>query len=268
MISKKTLKNFSVFSFAFFSMLFYKPLFSAEIILKGQFYGNNLYVENPSFGNGFCVKKVFVNNIETEDQLQSNAFEIDFSRLSLKIGDSVTVVIKHHDACKPLVINPQVLKKTETVTWAYAKVDKTGKLVWSLTGEIPEDVFIIEQYRWNKWVKCSEISTLDTTSKNAYAYEFVPHFGINQFRIIRNDINGNPVYSKTIKYTSRTPEILLESNKTSLNLVFTAETLFEIFDAKGNFITEGFGKEVDVADLPKGKYWVNYDNKSESFSKK
>ena len=39
-------------------------------------------------------------------------------------------------------------------------------------------------------------------------------------------------------------------------------------DDKGNFILDGYGKEVNVSDIEKGKYWVNYDNRTEVISKK
>jgi hypothetical protein len=242
--------------------------FAGEIVIKGNYYGFNLYIDNPSVGKGFCVTKVLVNDVETKDEIQSNSFEVDFSQLNIKIGDPITVVIKHKDGCTPAIANPKALQKSVPVTFAYAKMDKSGKLTWGITGEMPDDVFIIEQFRWNKWVKIAEVSSSDTLRKNSYAYEFAPHFGMNQFRIIRNDDNGNPVYSKLIKYTSRTTEINLESVKVSDKLIFSAETQYEIFDMKGNFITEGFGKEVDVTDLEKGKYWVNFDNKSLNFTHK
>ena len=242
--------------------------YPGEILIKGNYYGFNLYVNNPSVGNGFCVIKVLVNDKETKDEIRSNAFEVDLSLLNLKIGDPVTIVIKHKDECTPFIANPKALQKTESVSFTAAKVDKNGKLVWGITGEMPDDVFIVEQFRWNKWVKCAEVSTSDTTSKNMYAFDIVPHFGLNQFRVVRNDVNGNPVYSKVVKYISRTAEINLESAKVSDKLVFSAESQYEIFDLKGNFIIEGFGKEVDVSDLEKGKYWVNFDNKSLNFTKK
>jgi hypothetical protein len=257
-------KTFILFLFTAASL----TAFAGEIVIKGNYYGFNLYVNNPSVGNGFCVTKVLVNDVETKDEIRSNAFEVDFSLLNLKIGDPVTVVIKHKDGCVPVIANPKALQKSENVTFSFVKMDKTGKLTWGITGEMPDDVFIIEQFRWNKWIKIAEVSTADTTQKNMYAYDFVPHFGINQFRIIRNDVNGNSVYSKVIKYTSKTAEINLESAKVSDKLIFSAETQYEIFDLKGNFISEGFGKEVDVTDLEKGKYWVNFDNKSLNFTRK
>ncbi|HPB25073.1 MAG TPA: hypothetical protein PLB59_02260 [Bacteroidales bacterium] len=243
-------------------------LFAGELTLKGNYYGFNLQVLNPSNGNGFCVTEVLVNNQKTQDEVNSNAFEIDFSLLNLKIGDPVTVVIKHHNGCVPEVINPRALQPTGNVSFITPKADKTGHINWGIKGDLMDEPLIIEQFRWNKWTKVGEFTPTDTVKKNMYSFEFIPHTGLNQFRIFFNDVNGNPMYSKIIKYTSRNPEITLLSAKTSDKLTFSANTQYEIFDLKGNFISEGFGKEIDVTDLEKGKYWLNYDNKSVNFTKK
>lgn len=252
----------------FFLMFFAANLSAQEITLKGNYYGFNLHVLNPSVGNGFCTTAVLVNNNPTMDEINSNAFEIDFSLMNLKIGDPVTVVIKHKSGCKPEVINPKALQQSENVSFVSPKADKTGKINWGIKGNLMDEPMIIEQYRWNKWIKIGELTPADTVRKNIYSFETVPHSGINQFRILFNDENDNPVYSKTIKYISRNPEITLESAKVSDKLVFSADTQYEIFDMKGNFISEGFGKEADVTDLEKGKYWLNFDNKSVNFTKK
>jgi len=127
---------------------------------------------------------------------------------------------------------------------------------------------IIEQFRWNKWLKIGELTAADSVKNGMYSLDIIPHSGLNQFRILFNDANDNPVYSKLIKYTSRNPETTIESTKVTDKLNFSADTQYEIFDLKGNFIQEGFGKEIDVTGLDKGKYWINYDNKSVNFSKK
>lgn len=241
---------------------------SAEIVLKGNYYGFNLYVLNPSTANGFCVTGVSVNNVATRDEIRSNSFEIDFSQLNLKTGDAVTVVIRHSDGCQPTVINPKALQKAESFGFNFVKADKSGNLIWGTRGELSEDPFIIEQFRWNKWIQIGEVSVSDSAGKGQYSFDTNPHSGLNMFRILRNDQNGNPLYSKTIKYTSKLPEISLESSRVSDSLVFSAETLYEIFDLKGQFLAGGFAAKVDVSDLEKGKYWLNFDNKSVNFTRK
>jgi hypothetical protein len=241
---------------------------AGELVIKGNYYGFNLFVLNPSSGNSFCVTKVLVNNNPTKDEINSNAFEIDFSLLNVKIGEPVTVVIIHKEGCAPKIINPKALQPSENVSFAYIKVDKNSKLLWSVNGEMPDENFEIEQYRWNKWIKIGDVSPADSLKKNIYSLDVPMHSGYNQFRIVFNDVNDNPVYSKTVKTYSKSAEITLESTKVGVKINFSAETHFEIFDLKGNFITEGSGKEIDVTDLEKGKYWLNYDNKSVNFVKK
>ena len=44
--------------------------------------------------------------------------------------------------------------------------------------------------------------------------------------------------------------------------------MFEIYDQFGNIVKRGFAKNVDVSNLPKGAYYLNYDNKMGEFLKK
>lgn len=46
------------------------------------------------------------------------------------------------------------------------------------------------------------------------------------------------------------------------------ETMYEIYDQYGNIVKKGFGNKVDVSNLPKGGYFLNYDNKMGEFVKK
>ncbi len=252
----------------FASFCVFLSAFAGEIELKGNYYGFNLNVLNPSSGNGFCVTQVLVNNKPTNDEINSNAFEIDLSQLNLKIGDPVDVIIKHKDDCTPVVVNPKALQVNENFYFLSVKIDKSGKLIWYAKGELTDDPFIVEQYRWNKWIKVGEVGSSDTVHKGQYEFEFNQNIGLNQLRVVRNDANDNPVYTKAVKFTSKNPEITLESSKVSDKLVFSAESQYEIFDLKGNFITEGLAKEVDITDIEKGKYWLNFDNKSVNFVKK
>ncbi len=250
-------------------LLFAINVFAGEIILKGNYYGFNLHVINPSDGDGFCVTAVLVNDKPTMDEINSNAFEVDFSLLNLKIGDPVTVIINHKNTCKPEVINPKALQVVEKLSFISPKVDKTGtKINWGIKGDLMDEPMIIEQFRWNKWMKIGELLATDSVKNNSFSLEIKPHSGINQFRILFTDENDNPVYSKIIKYTSRNPAITLLSAKVTDKLNFSGDTQYEIFDLKGNFISEGFGKEADVSDLEKGKYWLNFDNTSINFTKK
>ena len=49
---------------------------------------------------------------------------------------------------------------------------------------------------------------------------------------------------------------------------FTTETAYEVYDGFGSVVKKGFGKETDIKSLPKGKYYLCYDNQVTEFDKK
>jgi hypothetical protein len=242
---------------------------AGEITLSGNYYGNNLVVLNPSIGNGFCVTEVLVNGKKTSDEIRSNSFEIDFSLLELKSGDPVKVVIKYHDGCTPTIVNPQALTAHSAFTFVSIKFDRSGKLTWTIKGELGEDPFFVEQFRWNKWVQVTEVRPSDTIHNSTYAVDVNTHYGLNQFRIVKTDASGNPIYSKVAKYNNiKATEVELISSKITDKISFSAETMYELFDQNGNYLSGGIAKDVDASDLGKGKYFLNYDTKSVTVTKK
>jgi len=240
------------------------------IVLKGHYFGQNLYLLNPSVGNDtvFCIKKILVNGQLSKDELHSNSLETDFSLLEIQSGATVNIQIIHDASCKPKVINPEVLQPQSTFAFVVAKADKTGKLTWQVKGDL-NSAFTVEQFRWKKWITLGEVDITDTVKKNFYAFEIKPHFGPMQFRISHTDEKGNMVYSKLIKFRAATAkEIFLTTTKVGNEVGFSGETAYEVFDEKGNFILDGYGISINITDLAKGKYWINFDNKTEMVTKK
>jgi len=258
--------------FILFLLINFASLTAQEIIIKGTYQGRNLYILNPAININdeiFCVNAVYVNNILTEDELKSNSFEIDFANIKIADGEKVTVRIDHKPDCKPEVINAYVLESTTNFTYSPPKIDKkTNKINWTITGIIDDKPFLIEQYRWEKWITLGEVFPKDSIGENNFAYE--PRFNTKQniFRIKHIDKSGIERISKECKYFIKDEELYLISNRITDWLYFSSETIYEVFDEKGNFILDGYGKEVNFSDIEKGKYWVNYDNKTEIVTKK
>lgn len=247
------------------------------IILEGNYQGKNLYVQNP-FGNGgvgFCVTEVLVNGNVTTDETQSSAFEIDFKPHNLKVGDKVEVKIKHKADCKPKVLNPEVLKPKSTFDVIDIKLAGDGTLNWKTQNETGKLAFVVEQFRWNKWVKVGEVDGVGTPGQNSYTFKVALHSGKNQVRVKQTDYSNQPRTSKPAEATSPSCEIEFFPQRAStvINFVCTtdkkpAETMYEMFDQYGNTIKRGFGDKVDVSNLPKGPYYLNYDSKTGEFVKK
>ncbi|MEO0405298.1 MAG: hypothetical protein AAF193_10535, partial [Bacteroidota bacterium] len=131
----------------------------AEVtVLKGVYQEKDLYVKNPfsDDGVGFCVFEVIVNGDVTTDEVNSSAFAIDLSILGLKKGDEVEVVIRSKEGCAPTVINPDAIAPPSTFEITdFSLMD--GQLKWSTKGETGSLPFVVEQYKWNKWVEVGAV---------------------------------------------------------------------------------------------------------------
>ncbi|MDZ4664898.1 MAG: hypothetical protein SGJ15_08490 [Bacteroidota bacterium] len=245
------------------------------IILEGNYQGKNLYIQNPfgSNGVGFCVSEVKVNGSITTDEINSSAFEIDMKSHKLNIGDKVEIKIFHKEDCKPKVLNAEVLKPKSTYEVISMEIDKDGTFTWSTKSETGKLAFAVEQFRWNKWVKVGEADGMGTPTTNNYSFKIVPHSGKNQVRIRQTDYSGQPRLSKAAEFVSEVPEISFAPIKASKDVNFVAkgkpiETMYEIYDQYGNVVKKGYGDKIDVSNLPKGGYFLNYDNKMGEFVKK
>lgn len=237
---------------------------------EGIYQGKNLYIQNPftSSGVGFCTTDVFVNEVRSTDELQSSTFEIDLSIYRLKIGDKVVIKVKYKDDCLPKILNPEVLKPSSTFDLVSAKCEAPGIVKWVAKNEASALPFFIEQYRWNKWVKVAEVQGKGTAGENAYSAPVSLHSGPNKFRIQQTDFKGPRVVGKEIVFKSTTPEVTFFPIKATVELNFSAETMWEIFDQFGSQVKKGKGKKIDISSLEKGPYYLNFDNKTETFIKK
>lgn len=243
-----------------------------SIILQGNYQGKNIYVQNPfgTSGVGFCVKKVTINGDVTTDEINSSAFEIDFANFKLEVGAPVEVEIFHSLDCSPKVINPQVLKPQSTFTDKNIAVGGDKVLSWTTTGETGKLPYIVEQYRWNKWIKIGEVDGIGTADEHTYQFKVTPHSGENKFRVKQVDYTGKPKFSKIAKFEDAAIPAITYNPKQNVKkeIVFTGETLFEIHDTFGNIVKKGFGEKIDCSGLEKGMYYLSFDNINESFTKK
>ncbi|MFM7023013.1 MAG: hypothetical protein ACKOXB_08540 [Flavobacteriales bacterium] len=250
---------------------------AGEIVLEGTYQGKNLYVQNPftNSGVGFCVYEVRINNQVTTDEVNSSAFEVDFLSFQLAIGAPVVVTIKHKDGCKPRVLNPEVLKPKSTFVITSISSDPEGKLTWKTTSETGPIPYVVEQYRWNKWIKVGEVPGKGTAGENTYSFKVTPHSGKNKVRVKQVDYTGSHTSTDVTFNSKVAPVTFALQAKVEKQITFKntagqpAETMYEIFDSFGNVVKKGFGSSVDISSLKGGgaTYYISYDSKTESFVK-
>ncbi len=235
--------------------------FAADLELEGTFQGENLYVKNPfaSTGVGFCVYEVTVNGVTTTDEINSSAFEVDFAVFQFKPGDPVRVNIRYKEGCKPSIINPEVIAPRATFKTADILVNN-DELSWTTTNEAGSLRFVIEQFRWNKWVKVGEVQGAGTPGAHNYNFKIRLHSGENRFRVKQTDYRNQQQYSPEVTVVSNKPPVVLVTEKPGDEIIFSAATLFEIYDSYGRIVFKGYGEKAGMKGLNSGTYYLNYDN--------
>ncbi len=242
---------------------------AGEMVLRGTFQGENLYVKNPfaSSGVGFCIYEVTVNGLTTTDEINSSAFEVNLSVYSFSIGQPVIVALRYKDDCLPKVLNPEVLDARATFQVQNIKLDG-DKLTWNTTGEAGTLPFIVEQFRWNKWVRVGQLEGKGSAATNSYGILVRLNSGENRFRVKQTDSKNKTRYSPEINTDAKIPEVTFTPDRVDDVITFSAQTMYEIYDEFGGIVFKGYGNTIKVNGLQKGKYYLNYDNKMERFTKK
>ncbi|WP_421920994.1 hypothetical protein [Marinifilum sp.] len=252
----------------FISMISF--VYADKLELNGIYLGKNVYVMNPfsDTGVGYCIYQVTVNGEAVSDEIGSSAFEIDLSQFNFDIGEKLHIVLNYKNGCLPRIVNPEAIQPKATFEVQSATVDKNGILNWTTRNEIGSIAFVVQQYRWNKWITIGELEGRGLPSLNKYKLKVKTHSGQNIFRLSQTDYTGKPKYSSRIIYNSKKPKVSFEPEKVKEELLFTSETLYEIYDKYGNIVIKGFGRKVYLESLQSGLYYLNYDNTMGSFRKK
>ncbi len=240
------------------------------IVVEGKYQNKNIYVQNAytQVGVGYCVFAVYVNGKLTSDEINSTAFEIDLAQLQLKYGQDITIKIFHKDGCNPpRVLNPDALKPIPTFEVTAMKMTNSGIITWTAKNESGPLPYIIEQFRWNKWVNVGEVAGVGTAGEHNYKFQVtVLHSGENKFRL--KQVGYSAKYSAEVKIISSTPICIFSTSKSVKQIDFSCGTLYEVYDYYGSVVKKGYGTRVDIANLQKGGYYVCFDNSIGELKKK
>jgi hypothetical protein len=259
---KKHLFLLSFFIFCAFSQ-------GAVLVIEGKFQNKNIYIHNGFgiAGVGYCVKEVKVNGNITTDEINSSSFEIDLKALQLKYGQNVVIEIIHSEGCVPKVLNMEDLKPKPTFEVLMMSISPTGVLKWTTKNESGALPFIIEQFKWNKWVPIGEVDGFGTTEQHEYSFQVAMHSGQNKYRVKQKGFNSFVKLSKDVVAISSINKPSYAMPKDNSAIDFSEDTAFEIYDAYGVIVKKGYGKHVAIENLGKGDYYLCYDNTLAEFRK-
>lgn len=242
------------------AMLAVQLAFADVYVFTGTYQGKDLYVKNPFApdGVGFCVFEVRVNGEITSDEVNSSAFAIDLSLFDLQLGAPVEVIIRTKDSCEPRVINPDAIAPKSTFE-LQSMVLNEERLAFATKNESGPLPFIVEQFKWNKWVPVATLEGKAGAGESARYEVVVPvHSGENVFRVTQHDSDGARS-SERFEMKSDFAEVRILEEKFTTELRFSAKTDYEVFDAYGVLIGKGIGDRIDASKWPSGTYYVNFD---------
>lgn len=241
-----------LFAFAMFSQ-------AKVTALKGVYQDKDIYVKNPfsSDGVGFCVFEVLVNGDVTSDEVNSSAFAIDLHIYGFKVGDPVEIVIRSKEDCEPLVINEEAISPASTFTVVNQEL-KDSKLKWTTSGEMGSIPFVVEQFKWNKWVEVAAIDGKGVSTESTYEVPVPAHQGLNVFRVKQMD-SKHINYSKNMEFDVQ--DIVatnLMEEKVFEEIRFSQSTPFELYDEYGVLQATGEGDRISMIEMEPGRYFLNY----------
>lgn len=242
---------------------------SATLVIEGKYQNKNVYVHNGfgAGGVGFCAREIKVNGNTTTDEINSSSFEIDLKAMNLKFGENVIIEIIHNDGCLPKVLNMEDLKPKPTFEVVMMSLSPTGLLKWTSKNEMGALPYIVEQFKWNKWVPIGEVDGLGTPEQHDYSFQVAMHSGENKYRIKQKGLNSLTKLSKDVSVVSSINKPSFAIPKSYASIDFSAETAYEIYDAYGQVVKKGFGKQVKIDNLNRGEYYLCYDNALTEFKK-
>ena len=242
---------------------------SATLVVEGKYQNKNLFVQNffGGSGVGFCALEVKVNGALTTDEVNSSAFEIDLASLKLKYGDKVTIEIIHKDGCMPKVLNVEDLKPKPSFEVLTMNLTSNGLLKWTTKSEAGSLPYVIEQFKWNKWVPVGEVNGVGTPESHDYSFQVTTHSGENKFRVKQVGLGATSKFSNPVMLNSATQKPKFEISKDG-SVSFSYETAFEVYDIYGMVVKKGFGKDIKIENLARGKYYLCYDNQVTEFEKR
>ena len=255
-----------VFLFALISF----KINAGVLIVEGKFQNKNIFIQNSFGGNGvgFCATEIKVNGKITTDEVNSSAFEIDLAAMNIKPGQKVVIEISHKSDCTPVVLNPEVLKPRPTFEVVSMNINSSGVLKWTAKNESGSLPYVVEQFKWNKWVYVGEVQGVGSPENHDYSFQVSTHSGENKFRVKQVGLGSTPKLSSAVILNSNIDKPSFMITKDHKAIQYTNETAFEIYDAFGSIVKKGFGKEVNIENLAKGKYYLCYDNQVTEFDKK
>ena len=241
-----------------------------SVELSGLYQGENLLVVNETNpdGVGFCCYEVRVNGQLTADEVNSHAFEIDLRSQGIVLGKGLSVRLMHRPGCAPRILNPEVVKPSPGFELIDFKVSSTGDVVWTSSEERGRMPYVLQQFKWGKWVDVVRVDGRGGPGERHYSAHIDPIFGENLLRLTHLAPDGTLEVKGEARFQGDVPEVAMEYEQKSQVLKFSRSTQYELVNEFGTVVLRGVGSEATLRYLSRGEYFVNFGARTSSLKKR
>jgi len=241
-----------------------------SIELGGLYQGENLLVVNEptADGVGFCCYEVRVNGMLTSDAVNSHAFEVDLSALGIPLGKGVAVRLKHRSGCAPRILNPEAIQPAAGFQLLAFDAAPSGEVSWTTAGERGRMPFVLQQYKWDKWVDVVRLDGRGGDRNQTYYTSIQPIRGENVLRLTHLAPDGTLAVEGEARFNGDVPEVEMDFDAKAQVVRFSRSTQYELVDTFGTVVLRGVGSEASVRYLARGEYFVNYGAGTEVLKKR
>ena len=236
-----------------------------EAIVDGKYSSGNIYVLNPTENGRNCVENVIVNGKNYNFNHESNAFEVSLKQYAP--NEYIIIQVQYLPGTHPQIINNDCLiHESEFSLPSFVYNKRSKQLEWKIADLDENCTYNVEQMLYGKWIAVKKLGAPNDMISNTFLPVLLS--GNNLFRMVQTDQQDQKLASQIVKLKSPNRRILLMTDKVKEAIEFTDVTHYELYDANGFFIKRGTAQKVNVADLKKGEYWINFDGKEAIIMKK
>lgn len=145
-------------------------------------------------------------------------------------------------------------------------VTQNNDLIWLTEREAIDQEYLIQQYKWGRWVTVGTVPNQGSMEINQYRFKLLPHKGVNKYRVAMQNHDNTYRSSPTVIFYEETPPVEMKINRRKRVIKFSASTTWWLTDQFANSIAEGEGQEVSLNDLKRGRlYYICFDDHCTKF---
>lgn len=239
---------------------------SEDTYFKGFYHGRNVFIRNPYLESEkkFCIESIYLNGKKVTDSPNISAYELSMENLAL--DERVVIRIVHHGACKPQLINPEVIQEDLSFSWVNFYVNEES-IIWVTSKEDRDAKYFVERELEGDWEIIDTVATKGGIFINQHSLEIDHNKGGNTYRISYLKPNGQMEISDSFYFFSDKREISHVVDTDNWVIEFTEEVGYQLLNENGRILLTGKGVSCNIRKLPRGTYILKYEGTEHEIEK-